>query len=84
MTNVKRDVATVIAGMSPWWREYRHTRKANRSAKIRGWDSGVLAACELIRRVTDYDEELAGVIHSLLSSKLPVPPDTPAKTEGGG
>lgn len=43
----------------------------NRTERQAGWDSGVLAAAELVRHLMDYDESLALHIHGLLTDKLP-------------
>jgi hypothetical protein len=75
-----RDLATTIAGMASWWAPYRAKHIKARSPGIVAWDSGVLAASELVRRITD-DEELALAVHSLLSTKLPEPP---RESEGNG
>lgn len=71
----ERKVNSTVAGMASWWKAFRWTKDdRSRPPVVRGWDSGVLAASELIRRLTNYDEELAGAVHSLLSTKLPAAP----------
>lgn len=64
----------VVAGMQPWLQK-RGTAitTKSRTDQQKIWDSAVLACSEYVRRLTDYDENLAGALHLLL---------TPIVTEG--
>ena len=57
-----------LTGMAPWLRE-RGTASTSqsRTAEQRAWDSAVLACSEFVRRLTNYDEVLAGALHHLLT-----------------
>lgn len=66
-----KDAKHVLAGMEPWLdkrgKPVRNVR--DRTPEQRAWDSAILAASEFVRRITNYDEELAGAIHCLLTQK---------------
>ena len=69
---MNRSPENIIATMKPWW-ETRQTKNVRgRTPNQCGWDSGILAAAEYVRRRTG-NEELAGEIHALLTTKLPEP-----------
>jgi hypothetical protein len=58
----------IIEGMKVWF-EKRGTAKTVkvRTEFQRGWDSGVMAALEFVRRMQDYDETLALEIMKLMT-----------------
>ncbi len=71
-------VPEIIAEMKVWYdgtyapgKDRRATSVESRTEQQKDWDSAILAAAELVRRMDGYDETRALAIHELLSTKLP-------------
>ncbi len=59
---------STLAGMKPWLQDRGSTdTPRSRTAEQRAWDSAVFACSEFVRRLTNYDEVLAGSLHLLLT-----------------
>ena len=66
-----RNPEKVLTTMTPWLERRGGAQSIQmRTAEQRGWDSAVLVCSEFVRRLTDYNEELAGAIHLLLTPCL--------------
>ena len=64
-----KDPKAVLKTMEPWFEKIGSaSHPIERTDAQRSWDAAVLACSEFVRRLTDYDEELAGAIHLLLTS----------------
>lgn len=68
----------IIEGMRCWYDgtdgrgfDARASDNQQRNEQQCAWDSAILTAAELVRRLDNYDESRALAIHELLSTKLP-------------
>lgn len=70
MTAQQARAAAIVAGMEPWWRDLEKLgKKPNRDGRTRNeecFDSGVMAAAELIRRMLK-NNDLSLSVHEITS-----------------
>lgn len=81
MSHIEEIARKIIQAMLPWYqsREVGGIKVGDmraKSSKARTeqqivWDHAILAAAEFVRRLDNYDESRAILIHELLSTKLP-------------
>lgn len=75
------DANKIIRQMRPWYTAHKVSKlnyedmradsEPTRTDQQRVWDHAILAAAEFIRRLHNYDESEAALIHLLLSTCLP-------------
>lgn len=71
MSHIEQLAKKIINNMRPWFESMRAESTSTRTERQQAWDSAILAAAEFVRRLDNYDESRAILIHELLSTNLP-------------